>query len=1141
MDASLESGLANFFKQFGDFSDRAKEHWPLSGQPKAKDPASGIGYAFTVVSQRPDILKNTALVDHFFDFCKEKKNLFSGREQTALPKVRIILDEQVSGEKTRPEIFLIIGHAAADNEARIGCIGWYFPESKTILIESIWINSETETLKKDIKQFNGSTVETTNEKDRQSVVQTVLGWMLSYPIVEKGGGKKAGLRIFIEDILCEQVNGVFHEAANPSFQPTDQILNAADALRCFHAIDAGYLKFSYRHPHYKPGEKSLRSVLLLTFPQFTAGFDGLRIEVLTVMKFVLDYCKFLNAGYEHYREDLIKLGQSSFRLKQDLRGFDGAVDEDPIRSNKKALLECIKGQKTEDKLYLHRIPRSEEPRFNFRRASVGFEIVVDEDYFKPEGLPEDHISHHSGRNLTTLGQFFDVIQKEWSALRDGRPDPLYCEVAHSGETDLFAYKYQDDPPYFTKYFRSANVDVTFPSSFEFTSEGRFENFYRLPNVEQQKLIEESEDVFPKFSYTVGMIASVSYTYFRNSSVRVWHLVLRPQEAEPVSELELIKLMRFFSGSQEFQSEEDRRIAMEAIKFSVDKKGEGSARESSFFDSSIWRIVNTLSEVVFDSKFYVDRGYSRRQRMVQAITWGVKSWLPGFFTIIVSLCCYGIYVSKEDFIEKFYPAWQNPAIIVYWTVSVLMILSVFAWSVMIVKRLTKLVAEKMSRLTDRVIYSEPPKIEEEAGLIRLLEDLTCVSYQKRENGQLEKQNSIYRSISLRNVTSGVVEIDTGSLLPEDLLEGFDRQNYLGFYPNIDPKAPKLTPAVQNEIRKKIKDMYKDLYDGEISVDDNPDALVDDYAEYVFKSYCGICLGIFDYDRMGFQEIDDTLVPLPDSKTESSFLAVHRGVLAMIGSDDDVMDTYWDTIGANLYLLIPSAVLAHNDKVARDAEGRLDTLLSDLRSGASVLSIRQLNEQRNQVDDLLNDDILGNVFQYKTEQELYNHGMARRGIDERIGDSRAKLEQLEKLIQIKQEESTSRYQRRITTLATVVGIFSFYSVIHDFFVNELAKGEEAESSKFIELTRINDTVRKIIDQLDENLLIVNFKKEQGYDPLALAHFSIGLLFLGLIGFLIISILVHPDKNKRFFWQRNSKRLNKLSNTHASSSKNRSYPRR
>lgn len=233
-------------------------------------------------------------------------------------------------------------------------------------------------------------------------------------------------------------------------------------------------------------------------------------------------------------------------------------------------------------------------------------------------------------------------------------------------------------------------------------------------------------------------------------------------------------------------------------------------------------------------------------------------------------------------------------------------------------------------------------------------------------------------------------------------------------------------LKDELVNKFHDIYTIIHkrDGDLETD-NPEV------ESVFKALCGVTLGIFDFSRMGIEEISDTLSPLEKSITPTSFLTVNRGVLTSYAFGDDVFNSCHKTLGINPYLMIPSAVLAHNDFVSRDAERRLNRAW-ELSSESSIerVSMGEIIEERNYIDDLINDDVLPNVFQYPTEQELYSYGMKHRGITERIDEVRAKLIQLDKLIEQKQIHKNQKSEKTIQLILTFLSLLQIASFSLDF---------------------------------------------------------------------------------------------------------------
>lgn len=1147
MDKSVRLQLQDFFEQFTKLSERAEKHWPLPKSIKESDENVDISYEFVQIITKKRYYEELPLIDSFFRLYQDEACIFSqGKHITS----EDIVKEQIPAYKELKKsrgcqmsgdicTFLLIGYEIGTTEARVGCIGHYFPASRTILIESIVVASELLGEEKQIIPESGdpSEIDWLKEKqlDYEEKQQIVLSWLLTYRQQQKGG-KKAALYRLIDELektiavtpinsenssslsLNNVVLGVFHEALNPVLADSVERKGAVKALLTFHKVDARFLRFAYRHPshpsmrdnrnaNYDKDAVDNRKYFLLTFPQVLKTPNWLAIESGVIMAFIVDYGYHLYQPYPYYKKDLNACWNFKPGKKTSITGFVDGSNNDAISLNYKSIFENRLSEHA-TVLYLHNIPRLEQPRFSYKRASVGFEIMVDEDYFEPIGLNPYHDMTPPAAERTKFGRAWDIIREEWKLRESPKPIALYCPVAHSGETDLFSYKYQSNPPYFTRYYEipSNKVTVHFPSHFEFTSEGRVETFYRLPDIDEsdpspiltdKKTSKDSP--IPHFTYSVSMTACVSYTYFLNSRIRIWHLVLKPdpESQQHITELEIIKLMRFFSGSQEHESEEDRRRVMRQVKFSVNG-ALNLPNETDEVDEQIDRNSFHFSlKECFPFPYFLPNKTDQTnwERTFRKLTWVCRQTLYSFFT------------------------WWWWLLRGLWRTSI---------------RLARLISVVVKgRLYKKELSEEMPWLNKPDNLIQLLQDLTGVKYVLNENTKMDRlRERADQVVSLRNVRSGVVEVDTGDVgFATDGVENretSDLNSFLGFYE--DPDAPHLDLDKRNDIRKKVIELYENLHNDEIQMGDEPESFsVEEYADYVFKSYCGICLGIFDYDRMGFQEIDDTLVPLPDSKTETSFMVIHRGVLAMLGHGDDVLDTFWNTLGINAYLLIPSAVLAHNDIVSRDAEDRLTFLLNSLRQGNSSLSIAELIHQRNVIDDLLNDDVLGDVFQYKTEQELYKEGMQRRGIAERVKDGKAKLDQLDKLINTMQEERSARAQKFIQIFAAIFSLTSLYTPLRDLYVDEMDYNGSKRNVRITwELELVWEKIKNFFASFWDPKWI--FPE----NALAAAHHQISLIIAIVLLYSLVSWLFSPGSNVIKFWQRSRRSKRNLPYIHTSSGK-------
>lgn len=505
----------------------------------------------------------------------------------------------------------------------------------------------------------------------------------------------------------------------------------------------------------------------------------------------------------------------------------------------------------QDISYLEQIPLKENPLIEFNRFAICLEILIDDDYLDAEYLKSD-----KKENIDKKHNYYRYFEekrnqiKKDKIIREFIYENGYCMFTHSYETDLFSYKYQLSPqslpPYYTKnYPPSKEFKVKYKKKNRFISEGRVEEYY----------IEDEEKV-------VSMNAYTNYTYFFNSKVRVWHLVITPTADSHINELDIIKIMKLFSGFQEKDKESTKNTANDTVNFIISTEDGNGVSLHNFF-----------------------------------------SWLTG------------------------------------------------------------------------IVYEFKPK------------------YGIRDISKL--------------LNSGIISID------------MNHNKYL-------KKDLSQSEAINQELKEKFQAFYNIIHGKASSLETkNKDV------EGIFKALCGITLGIFDFGRMGIEEISDTLSPREKSITPTSFLTINRGALTSFALGDDVFNSAYKTLGMNPYLMIPSAVLAHNDYVSRNAEKELNDVWSKIEPDSTeTIELSTLIDKRNEIDDLINDDILANVFQYPTEQELYNYGMKHRGIQERIEEVRAKLVQLDKIIEQKQTKENQKSEKTIQLILACISLLQIASFFADF---------------------------------------------------------------------------------------------------------------
>ncbi|NJB84340.1 GNAT superfamily N-acetyltransferase [Lewinella marina] len=771
-----------------------------------------------------DLEARAALVDQFFALYAHEDNFPDENERE---EPRYIL-QRIREGSDKPHTHLIA--YTIDGRVRAGAIFEYYPLSACCMLTYLFV---------DKKARDRGIARQLIETDRERGIPGLVAHLR-----EQG----------------RPVRAVFFETNNPFLTPegTDSMA-PADRLTAFYKLGAKRVDIDYVQPPLDREKAPVTNLYLCTFPRLSG--DVFLLSINTLLCFLVEFYHSLEA----LEGDLPReLERARDWTPGTAPGFATAAIErmyESLLRNDYAAAGVT---------YLKQLPRRERPQLVFGRASVCLEILVDESYYRigvRQGGAAGYLPLSGG---------------------SGDPDPLsahqqndrFCVVTHSFETDLLSYAYQSAPPFYTRCFNFPGfreVIVRFPQTLAFVSEGRQEMLYVLADGEQQRHATVRTvprrggggEIIHAVVKEIRLKVFLNYTYFFNSEIRIWHLVFSALEDTGIDEIDLIKLMKFFSGSQESKTEAEKVRELGKIKFVI----------------------------------------------------------PG----------------RED---------------------------------------------------------------RELDVIQLFEEMSGLRYARREDyvGEADLPDKP----SIHAIRTGVVGIDTDYCRFTAVGEGDE----------------------QDRIREVLAQLFENLRSNEegkkvSSADVQRQYARNKHAEYVFEAFCGITLGIFDYDRMGFEEVSDTLVPR--SATESSFLTINRGVLSSFGYGDSVFAASVNTIGINPYLQIPSAVLAHNEYVVNDAFARSRAVLEEVMGDESVVDIRKLEASRKQIRQLLNIDFLPNVFQYPTEQDLFEYGLVHRGILERRKRTQANLEQIDHLIEESNASLDHRYQFWVNVLLMVISIFQIYEVV------------------------------------------------------------------------------------------------------------------
>ena len=254
-----------------------------------------------------------------------------------------------------------------------------------------------------------------------------------------------------------------------------------------------------------------------------------------------------------------------------------------------------------------------------------------------------------------------------------------------------------------------------------------------------------------------------------------------------------------------------------------------------------------------------------------------------------------------------------------------------------------------------------------------------------------------------ILSGILQTDTAYIDFEDASIAFD---WSAFYLNLKR---------HNEGHELAEQQYERTYYN------------DPTFQAVNNIFCGFALGIFDFERMDFDEVTDTLIPR--KANENYLLLLNRGILLCACHDDDMFSATLDSIGISPYLLIPNMVLVNNEYTLN----RIDQAIEQVNKGheqKNKMALSELRKVRSEIDHWLNDNYLANIFQYPTEKDLYEFGSDHRGLliyKSNLENNIQTLDDLkDELIANRQENS----DLMMTILLTLLSGIQFQSMFESF---------------------------------------------------------------------------------------------------------------
>ena len=171
--------------------------------------------------------------------------------------------------------------------------------------------------------------------------------------------------------------------------------------------------------------------------------------------------------------------------------------------------------------------------------------------------------------------------------------------------------------------------------------------------------------------------------------------------------------------------------------------------------------------------------------------------------------------------------------------------------------------------------------------------------------------------------------------------------------------------------------------------------------------GILCGLLDYNIDAVEFADVFRGPIEAS--ESQLLGIHKGTMFQLIMEDRSFDAALPAIGMTPYLLLPQSILLHNEALlvgALKETKKVDTPHPELRLREVELALREVLQRK----------LLSNVFQYSTEQKLYDVGLQSRGLTE----LRNSLELRLKEINGRLEEVVSKKEASLAKWLAVFGV-------------------------------------------------------------------------------------------------------------------------
>jgi GNAT superfamily N-acetyltransferase len=146
--------------------------------------------------------------------------------------------------------------------------------------------------------------------------------------------------------------------------------------------------------------------------------------------------------------------------------------------------------------------------------------------------------------------------------------------------------------------------------------------------------------------------------------------------------------------------------------------------------------------------------------------------------------------------------------------------------------------------------------------------------------------------------------------------------------------------------------------------------------------GVIQGLVDFEEIDDQELREVYAAI--DLGEDGIQGIHKGTLVHMGISDRPREVGERSFGISPYLLVPHAVLVHNEELLRQASEAAAQATEARRLGELEAALRKMQFSLEQY--------LSNVFHYPGERHIYERGSLSRGIEVRERELREQLSAL-----------------------------------------------------------------------------------------------------------------------------------------------------